>query len=132
KVFKIGCITIVGFFVVITATAMIFGDNPPNETKTVIKENKNEVIIDVKQFSRISPDKLVEIMGDPESVEDFQWKIPKTGESIVGELYTYDNNKFEFIVLDNAVVRLNVYSGKWIGHSDEVFSFKNEESIFTL
>lgn len=127
-----GCLTIVGFFVFITAIAIIFGENNQNTNQTVNEENNKEVIIDVNKFSRVSSDKLVSLMGEPEKIEDYEWLIPTTGENIVGKVYIYDQNKYEFILFDDAVARLNVYSGKYMGYDESTMNFDNEEDIFAM
>lgn len=91
-----------------------------------------EPIIDVNQFSRINSEQLVQIMGEPESISDFEWTIPATGEFIVGKLYAYEQNKYEFILFEDEVARLNFYSGNYMGYDDSSISFKNENELFGL
>lgn len=96
------------------------------------KETNIEPIIDANQFSRISSEQLVQIMGEPESISDFEWTIPTTGENIVGKLYVYEQNKFEFVLFEDEVVRMTYYSGNYMGYDDSSVSFKDEEEIFSL
>ncbi|WP_431030129.1 hypothetical protein [Lysinibacillus sp. LZ02] len=91
-----------------------------------------EQVIDVTQFSKISSSKLVEIMGEPEKIEDFEWLVSRTNQSIVGKLYIYEGNKYEFILFDDVLVRLNVYSGNYMGYDDTVMSFEEKEDIFSM
>lgn len=91
-----------------------------------------EPIIDATQFSKINSTQLVEIMGEPEKIEDFEWTVPKTNQSIVGKLYIYEKNKFEFILFDDVVTRLNVYSGQYWGYDESTFNFEEKDDIFPL
>lgn len=95
-------------------------------------QDEVDVLIDVNQFSRIPPEALVEIMGEPESKEEYPYSIPKTGESIVGELYTYEKGKYEFILFDDLVVRMRVNSPKYYDVNGKGISFNSEESIFLM
>lgn len=91
-----------------------------------------EPIIDATQFSKINSTQLVGIMGEPEKIEDFEWTVPKTNQSIVGKLYIYEKNKFEFILFDDIVTRLNVYSGQYWGYDDSIMKFEEKDDIFPL
>lgn len=91
-----------------------------------------EPIIDATQFSKINSTQLVGIMGEPEKIEDFEWTVPKTNQSIVGKLYIYEKNKFEFILFDDVVTRLNVYSGQYWGYDESTFNFEEKDDIFPL
>lgn len=91
-----------------------------------------EVVIDVNQFSRISSSDLVEIMGEPKKIDDYEWSVPKSGESIVGKLYIYEDNKYEFILFNDEVSRLNIYSGVYMGYDDSRLPLKNEQDIFSM
>lgn len=88
-----------------------------------------EMIIDATQFSNLTSDELVNIMGEPESIEDYEWSIPKTNKSIVGKLYIYENNKFEFILFEDTVTRLNAYSGVYWGYDDSTFVFSSGKDV---
>jgi len=100
-----------------------------NSNETISKE---DVLIDANQFAKITSEELVAILGEPESIEDYEWSVPKTGESIVGKLYIYKKNKFEFVLFDNSVARLNVYSGQYWGYDDSVIEFQSKEDIFSM
>lgn len=98
-----------------------------NETKS-----KVDILIDVNQYARVTSEELVKLLGEPESIEDYEWSVPKTGESIVGKLYIYQKNKFEFVLFEDSVARLNVYSGQYWGYDDSVIEFQKEEDIFSM
>lgn len=88
-----------------------------------------EIIIDATQFSHLTSDELVSIMGEPESIEDYEWSIPKTNKSVVGKLYVYESNKYEFILFDDIVTRLNVYSGVYWGYDESTFAFESGKNV---
>lgn len=79
------------------------------------------IIEDVVQFSRISAEELVAIMGEPVSKEDWKYndKTPVT-------TYSYDKNAnhYEFIIADNSVVRLTIYSEDYWNGTGNRFSYK--------
>lgn len=103
-----------------------------SSNENVINEQKVETVIDVTQFSRISSSQLIALLGEPESRSNYEWSIPTTGKSIVGELFVYDQNKYEFILFDDSVVRLNVYSGSFMGYDESKMSFNREEDLFSM
>ncbi|MBA9087051.1 hypothetical protein FHR92_003531 [Fontibacillus solani] len=76
-------------------------------------ENEN-MIIDASKFSRISSNKLIEIMGEPDIKEDM---YPVT-------YYVYDKEKFEFIIINNTVVKLT-YQGAAV-------TDKSKDNLFSL
>ncbi|MCH7321786.1 hypothetical protein LZ480_07750 [Solibacillus sp. MA9] len=96
------------------------------------KSKTVEQVIDVTQFNKISSSELVKIMGEPEQIEDFEWTVPKNNQSIVGKLYIYEGNKYEFILFDDILVRANIYSGDYIGHDNTIMSFEEKEDIFPM
>ncbi|MER2006723.1 MAG: hypothetical protein ABS939_04650 [Psychrobacillus sp.] len=88
-----------------------------------------KVIIDTTQFSKVSSEKLISIMGEPEKIEDYEWTIPSSQKSIVGKLYIYEKNKYEFVLFDDAVARLNIYSGVYWGYDESTFQFKKGKEV---
>lgn len=98
------------------------------------KVAKNEIdqIIDVTQFSRITQEELVSIMGEPDSKEEWVFKRTET-ESYDTTSYYYDNEKFEFMVIDGKVVRFT-YNGKPNEYDSEkelfeLFNIKTDTGI---
>ncbi|WP_346234495.1 hypothetical protein MKY04_12580 [Lysinibacillus telephonicus] len=96
------------------------------------KVNEEDVIIDAEQFSNITSSELISILGEPQSVEPYEWKVPSTNQSIVGDLYTYEEGKYEFILFDDNVVRLSINSGSYWGYDESTFGFIDNESILQL
>jgi hypothetical protein len=92
----------------------------------------SEKLIDVNQFSRISSSELKQIMGEPEKIEGYAWNNPKTKEKISGQLYIYQNNKYDFILFDDKVVRMNIYSDKYNDKNKKGIAFTDEKSLFAM
>lgn len=90
------------------------------------------MVIDVNQFNRISSEKLIQIMGQPQKVDEYMWSVPLTGKSIPAKTYIYEDNKYEFMVLEDSVTRLNVYSGIYWGYDESTFYFENKEDLFSM
>ncbi|MCI1778085.1 MAG: hypothetical protein LKI04_29130 [Paenibacillus lautus] len=83
-----------------------------------------EVVMDANKFSRISPETLIQIMGEPESKEETDFKLSET-RSYKSTYYFYGNNKYEFMIIDNEVVRFT-YNGEYREKSD------NERELFSI
>ena len=88
---------------------------------TATQNTEATIIEDVVQFSRISVDELKAIMGEPSSVEDWKYndKTPVTTLS-----YDKNANHYEFIVADNSVVRLTIYSEDYWNGTGNRFAYK--------
>jgi len=132
KLLKVGCLSVLVVFILIFAIGFFFGDTSKQVFKKDKEEIKSQQIIDATQFSKINTKKLVEIMGKPQSINPYEWVIPKTGQSVVGDLYVYKNNKYEFIVFNDTVTRLNIYSGTYWGYDESTFEYIKDESILQL
>lgn len=63
-----------------------------------------EVVFDTMKFSNITPEQLIDVMGKPESIDKWTYKGPKG--NFPAKSYLYEDSKFEFLVIGNAVVRL--------------------------
>lgn len=80
-------------------------------------------IMDANKFSRITAEELVKAMGDPESIEDWNYKFGS--KTYPAKTYIYDSGKIEFMLIDNSVIRLTYYSGN-------KEQFNNERDIFKM
>ena len=86
------------------------------------------VIEDAEQFSRISVEELKTIMGEPVSKETWTNKTSKGDFEVVTLSYDKNSNYYEFIIADNSVVRLSIYSSDyWNGNGDR-FAITGEKS----
>ncbi|MCF6466344.1 hypothetical protein [Clostridium sp. Cult2] len=99
----------------------------------VLSQDKNyidedSIYIDVNQFSRISSKELIEIMGEPNSKDDWN-NLTDRGEFLI-EIYNYDG--YAFFIADDSVVRMNIYSEKYYDFDGKGIEFSSEESIFHM
>lgn len=101
-------------------------DTPADNTSADVS-----VIENVEQYSRISREDLVTIMGEPASEEEWTNKTSK-GDFLVTTL-TYDKNTYhyEFIIADDAVVRLSIYSEQDWNNTGDLFTFSGEKEDIT-
>lgn len=101
-----------------------YGCSSTKNTSTTVS-----VIEDVEQYSRISKEDLIGIMGDPTSEEEWTNKTSK-GNFLVTTL-SYDKNTFhyEFIIADDAVVRLSIYSEQYWNNTGDRFTFTGKKKI---
>ncbi len=101
-----------------------------NSTSVSESQSQTEIILDVTQFSQIAPDKLIEIMGEPEETED--WDFDTGVDTYLTSTYSYDKHRYEFMFMDDKVVRLTINSPKYNDINDESFSYNDNESLFTM
>lgn len=90
-----------------------------------------EKIIDVNQFARITSEDLKKIMGEPENIEDWNFDS-SNGKSYPTKTYTYKNGEFEFMIIDNSVVRMNIHSEKYNKTDGKSITFNDEKSLFSI
>ncbi len=88
------------------------------------------IIEDVTQFSRISTDELKTIMGEPVSTEDWTYKGSKASYNFTTLSFDKNNNHYEFIIADNSVIRLTIYSENYWNGTGNRFSYNvNKKDI---
>ncbi len=89
----------------------------------------SKLIDDVTQYSRITEDELKAIKGEPATIEP--WSIQTKYGKIPAKILTYDADKahYEFVIIDNSVVRATLYSYQyWVG-TDIPFTYNEIEDI---
>lgn len=96
-------IVLVLFFAVSFSLLGCSSSSPEN--KSVDQEEQQEVLIDVKQFYRITPEELIAIMGEPKEKDDWTYNShPVT-------TYYYDlgenDASYQFMIIDNVVVQFS-------------------------
>lgn len=95
-------------------------------------KQKAEFVMDVTEFSLKTPAELVKLMGEAESVEEWEFSSPN-GNKYKAKTYSYENGNKEFLVIDNKVVRLTLNeTGFYTSTSEalEIFGVKpNPEFI---
>lgn len=103
---------------ILSLCLVIYGCSTVSESS-----NSVETILDVTQFFRIPPEKLIELIGEPKEVDEWNFDKPN-GTTYPVISYYYDIlGECEFLVIDNKVVRLNI--------SNEM-QFNNEKDIFKM
>ncbi|GFN35823.1 hypothetical protein [Tepidimicrobium xylanilyticum] len=119
-----GCLYIAIAFFVIVLLGAIIASISDNSSEQAIKEE--DIIIDVSQFSRISPEQLIEIMGEPDSKQEWNYKS-SNGNTYPTITYVYNNGDYEFLIIDGKVVEFNIYSSE-----NNIMKYTNEASIFPM
>lgn len=104
------------FILIIVLCIFVYGCSEPT--------NRNvETIIDVTQYFRITPERLIELLGEPKEIEEINFKSAN-GNTYPMTIYYYDTiGEAEFLLIDNAVVRLNIY---------KEMQYNNERDIFKM
>lgn len=83
------------------------------------------VIFDAPTFSRISTDALIKNMGEADSVEKYSSKTSKGNFDMKIYSYKEDNSSIEFLVCEDAVVRIHYFP-------NESIIYKNETEMFGM
>lgn len=129
---KKGCLVTVLIVIGLFSFGLIFGitqiiKNPEKYTTSSNTVSKVDMIIDVTQFSRITEDELIKIMGKPSDIEKWNYKISETRQYPT-ITYTYNKNKmtYEFIIIEGKVVRFTINS------EDAKIPFKNNQEVFPM
>jgi len=99
------------------------------EVESAPKTSVN-TILDVSQYSRITTEELVSKLGDPISKDEWNYESPN-GQSYATTSYNYeiDGYQVEFLVIENAVVRLNSYTSD---NPDNKFEINEQKDVLSL
>lgn len=87
-----------------------------------------QVIEDAERFSRINVEELKSLMGDPVSEDSWINKTSKGDFEVITLSYDKDSNHYEFIIADDSVVRLSIYSNNYYNREGDRFSYIGEKS----
>ena len=88
------------------------------------------IIENVEQFSRISKKELKNIMGKPTTKETWTNKTSKGNFKVATWSYDKNSNHYEFIIADDSVIRLSIYSNNyWNGKGDRFAIDDTKERI---
>lgn len=85
------------------------------------------IIEDVEQFSRINTDELKNIMGEPVSEESWTNATSKGDFDVTTLSYDKNSNHYEFIIADDSVVRLTIYSNNYWNGTGDRFSITGDK-----
>lgn len=121
------------FIILLVFSILLIGCDGQNNSDDVVSGEENHIgedliYIDVNQFSRISSEELIGIMGEPNSRED--WNNSTDRGKFLIEIYEYDG--YDFFIADDSVVRMNIYSERYYNLDGEGIEFSSEESIFDM
>ncbi|MEE0251910.1 MAG: hypothetical protein UEE41_00755 [Acutalibacteraceae bacterium] len=135
KVGKIILWVVVGILVSIIALIVIinvcvYNSRPSENNQVSGNQTETELIIDANQFSRITSEQLIEIMGQPEKTA--LWNLPNGTETYPATVYSYQNFHFEFIIIDNSVVCLMANSDNFTDRNADSFHYTDKASIFSM
>ncbi|HCC02762.1 MAG TPA: hypothetical protein DEP60_08670 [Ruminococcaceae bacterium] len=88
----------------------------------------NNSIIDSQKFSKINYSKLKALMGGPGKKEPSGVKLFKSdGKTVIGDIYDFQNDKFDFIIADNKVVRMEFHT-----NLNNPIKYKDDDTIFQM
>lgn len=118
-------IVIVGLFIFGTVIGLVKGGD--NSASTTSEEN---ILIDVNQFSRIDSEQLKTLMGEPDSIEN--WNNKTNHGTYAVTTYYYGQGKYEFLVIENLVARMNIRSDKYNNKDAESIKYTSEQSILEM
>ena len=125
--FMKGCLTvIIVFFVICAGIGIIMSLTMDKVTNK--KSESVKIIEDAEQFSRISMEELKDIMGEPMSEEPWTNKTGKGDFEVITLSYDKGSNHYEFIIADDSVVRLSIYSDNYWNKSGDRFLITGEKS----
>lgn len=74
-----------------------------------------EPITTVQEYNALTEEALLDKLGEPETKEVGDWTVASTGEHIEMTQWTYtiDTIPARFFIVDNEVVRMNLYIDEW-------------------
>ncbi|WP_019415945.1 hypothetical protein [Paenisporosarcina sp. TG20] len=100
-----------------------------NEVESAPKVQVNQ-IMDVSQYSKITSDELTDKLGEPLRKDDWIQKS-NNGQKYLATSFNYevDDYPLEIIVIDNAVVRINILTSE---NAENRFIIDVNKDIFAL
>lgn len=93
---------------------------------SVNESNENlEVLIDVTEYAMISSSELITDLGEPDTIEE---------NYMDGTLYSYEDDlgHLEFILHDDIVTRMTVYSNDYWNNEGENFPYHGIDTVKTI
>lgn len=131
---KRGCLgSVIGFLLVCGVIGAIIAGisgSMTGENAKVEEGAKENLIIDANQFSRISSAELVKILGEPEVMEDTEHE--NDGETFSAKIYSYQNHRYEFTIIEDKVVQFAANSPKYNDVNAEGFPYGSEKQLFAM
>lgn len=99
------------------------------ESKSVAEDSKIQQIVDVKQFALISPEELIDIMGEPSESEEWTYDNKLVETYRYDDMYHYD---FTFGTMANGeklLVTFKIYSETYNDANGQDFSYHDITDI---
>lgn len=99
----------------------------------LVKKSGEAHVFDANAFSGITTNELLDKMGDYSEKEEWVNETSKGSFNFTTYSYDIDGNHYEFIVCDDSVVRVSVYSQKYWTGEGESFKYQISKSeILTM
>lgn len=130
--YKIGwCKFMKRFLTVLLGVLLVFSiTGCENNSKSDGTSSKIGILVDVNQFARITPETLVSTMGEPDTKENWNYQTSKGTFPVT--TYFYGAGEYEFLVIDNSVVRMTIHSAKYNNKDAKSIKFTTEASILDM
>lgn len=124
---SLGCLT-----VILVVFLIFIGISIGMAVKTGKGKNQESaesitVIEDAEQFSRISTSELKNIMGEPISENSWTNKTSKGDFAVTTLSYDKNSNHYEFIIAEDSVVRLTIYSNNYWTKTGDRFPITSDK-----
>lgn len=119
-------ITVIGATLILSACG-----NETKKNKFDTSNSNAKQVIDVTQFANISSKELVDKMGKPSKTEKFNYKS-LNGYTYPTTSYEYNKGVYEFLVIDDKVVSLNIRSSKYLSGKGESIKFNDKASLVKM
>lgn len=108
-------------FIVLLVVIMKTGMNNV-ETSDNTSNNKTQIIFDAEKYSRMTKENLISDLGEPASTEDWTNKTSRGDFEVTTLSYDINLNHYEFIIADDSVVRLSIYSNAYWNSEGDRFA----------
>lgn len=126
KVIKLIIIVIIVLFIVMVIKDI--SKNPISKKEPVVS-NDIESIFNASQYSRITTDELVSLLGEPKNKEDWSNETSKGTFQMTLYDYDIDNAYVEFITYEDSVVKVRWFSNEPVEIKDD---FDNVFKMFNI
>lgn len=83
-------------------------NNTDSQSNTDSQPEQFTPIVDAKQFALIDEEQLINLLGEPEARDEWNFDSPN-GQTYKAVTLTYDNGNQEFLFIDGKVVRFTFY-----------------------
>lgn len=99
----------------------------------LVKKSGDAHIFDANYFSGITTNELIDKMGDYSEKEDWVNETSNGSFNLTTYMYDVDGSHYEFIIHDDSVVRVSVYSQKyWTGEGESFVYQLSKSEILTM